>query len=165
MKKLLILLLCAVLLLSFAACASDKPSFESPVQLYYRTKPDENSLTQSVIGAVTAEGAPYAADPAALLNEYLKGTGEEGFLTTFPASTKLLSMEITDGIAKLQLNASLARLSGTDLTIACACIAKTTMELTGVTTVTLRASGETLDGAESITMTADNLILQDIYEE
>ncbi len=163
MNRIISALICAILLLNLCACQADKPDYQQPVQLYYRTVPRENGVSDSVIDAITIEGAGYAADHSAILNEYLKGTGEPGFQTTFPASTKLLSMEILDGTACLQLNASLARLTGAELTIACACIAKTTMELTGAAAVCIRASGETLDGAEEILMTETSLILEDLY--
>ncbi len=163
MKRILSVLICTALLLCLLGCQADKPDYEQPVQLYYRTAPAENGISDSVIGAVTAEGAPYAGDPTAMLNEYLKGTGEAGFLTTFPASTKLLSLEIKDGAVHLLLNASIARLTGADLTVACACIAKTTMELTNTTAIHIRASGDTLDGAEEIVMTESSLILEDLY--
>lgn len=163
MKKLLCLLLCGVVLLTAAACSEEKPKYEAPVRLYYRTFVAEDEIAESVIAPVTVEGAGRLADPKQLLNEYLKGTSEAGFETTFPASTKLLSLEITDETAFLQLNGALARLSGTDLTIACGCITLTTIEITGVTTVHIRASNETLDGAEEIVMDANSLILMDLY--
>ncbi len=163
MKRILCLLLILLLAASMAACQEDKPSFQSPVTVYYRTVAAENDLAESVIGSITLEGAPHKGNPQSLLNEYLKGTSEEGFSTTFPASTKVLGLSVTANSAKLQLNASLARLTGVDLSVACACIALTTMELTGVNTVRISASGTTLDGAEELVLNRDSLILLDLY--
>lgn len=163
MKKMLILSLCLALLMSLTACSEPAPKYEKPIQLYYRTAVTADEIAESVIGPVTVEGAALPEDPQALLNEYLKGTSAVGFLTTFPASTKLLSMELTEDTAILMLNPSITRLSGIDLTIACACITMTTMELTGVTTVRIRASNSSLDGADEIVMDRQTLILQDLY--
>lgn len=162
MKKLISLVLCAAVLFTLAACTEEEPKIEQPVQLYYRTAVADTEIASSVIAPLTAEGAGLKDDPQALLNEYLKGTSESGYLTTFPASTKLLSLELTEDTATLLLNPSITRLSGVDLTVACACITMTTIELTGVTTVRIRASNSTLDGAEEIVMDAESLILQDL---
>lgn len=163
MKNAICLLLCVLILVSVTACQEDAPKFESPVTFYYRTAVSNDEIAESVIGHLTVEGAELLSDPQELLNEYLKGTSAEGFLTTFPASTKLLSLEISEGTASLLLNASITRLTGVDLTVACACITLTTMELTGVTTVHIRASSGTLDGAEEIIMDRQSLIQQDLY--
>ncbi len=162
MKHWICVFLSAVLLLSLAACSEGKPTYEQPVQFYYRTAGTDHDLPDRIIGAVTAEGAGYEGNSAALLNEYLKGTSEEGYASPFPYSTKLLSMEVKDDTAHLLMNSALSRLSGVELSTACACLAMTTMELTGVSTVRIRSGYFTLDGAEEITMTRENLILQDL---
>ncbi len=165
MKKWICIFLCLALLLCLVACDEGKPSYEKPVQFYYRTAATAHDLPDQVIGAVAADGAGYENDPTALINVYLKGTSQEGFQSTFPYSTKLLSLEIIDSAAVLMVNSALSRLSGPELTIACACLSLTTMELTGVSTVRIRSGYFTLDGAEEIIMTRENLILQDLYPE
>ncbi len=153
-----------ILLLLLSACSRESPKYKMPVQLYYCTATADNDISPLVIDTVTAEGSAFANDPVGQLNEYLKGTGEDGFRTTFPASTKLLSLEIDGDTALLTVNTALSRLSGAELSLACACLCLTTMDLTGVNAVTISASGSTLGGAQSITMTRDSLILQDLYD-
>ena len=163
MKRNFCLLLCAVILFCTAACQEEAPKFESPVTFYYRTAVINDEIAASVIGPVTAEGAGLLEDPYALLNEYLKGTSQEGYLTTFPASTKLLTLEVTEETAYLLLNGSITRLTGVDLTIACACITLTTMELTDAKTVHIRSSSGAMDGNEEIIMDRQTLVQQDLY--
>ncbi len=163
MKQILILLLCFALLLSLTACQPDEPVIQRPVTFYYRAVPSEHGIADTVIAPVTAEGAGYEDDLLGLLNKFLKGTTESGLYTTFPTGTQILTMNLTADTAELLLNIRILRLSGADLTIACGCIAKTTMALTGVTTVRMRTVSSTLNGADELVMTADSLILEDLY--
>lgn len=163
MKRILCLILTLSILLCLLGCREDTPTIQQPVELYYRCSYDVSNLPDSIIAPVIAEGAGYTDDIQGLLNSYLRGTSADGFEVTFPASTKILSISVQDGIANLEMNDALARLSGIDLTIACACITMTTIGLTGAQTVRIQAANETLDGAEQIVMDESCLTMLDTY--
>ena len=163
MKKLLCLILSLLFCVNFWGCQEEKPKLEQPVRFYYLTSTPENGIQDKVIDAVSVEGAGKLEDIHSLLNEYLRGTSEPGFETTFPASTKILKLTVSDSIAAVEMNSAIARLSGIDLTIACACITMTVMELTGASQVRISASNSTLDGAETVVMDINSLTMLDIY--
>lgn len=161
MKRLFPILLAIILMFSLIACRSKEDVILQPVNYYYRNAQLTFGAENSLISAKVADAAAFNGDTLAILNDYLNGPDDDRFDVTFPASTKLLQMNLTSGTAYLQMNDSLSRLTGIDLTIACACITKTTMELTGATAVCISTSNELLDGAASITMDESNLILFD----
>lgn len=162
MKRFIIFHLTAALLFGLCACQPENPPPRQPVNFYYRNTEITYGSDSGVISAQVSEGAGYT-DPIDLLNKYLKGPSDSTHDATFPASTKILDMTVQGDTAYLKMNTSLARLTGIDLTIACACITMTTIELTGVTTVTISANGETLDGSDFITMDRSKLMLLDVY--
>lgn len=162
MKKTISFLLAAAICIGLCACQTDTVKLQEPVNFYYRNAEVSYGTSQSLISPLPSESAGYE-DTVALLNTYLKGPGSTAYDATFPASTKVLQINYVGSTAYLTMNDSLARYSGIDLTIACACLTLTVIELTGVTTVTISTSNESLDGASSITMTEESLILLDIY--
>ena len=70
-------------------------------------------------------------------------------------------MELSENSALVILNDATARLTGLDLTIACACLTATVCDMTGVQMVTIKAETQLLDGNKSITMQRDHLLLLD----
>ena len=163
MKKLLSLLLCAALLLPLLGCHEEAEKPQQPVNFYYRRAETQFGSAQGVIAPQVSEGAGYA-DTAALLNAYLKGPSDPAFDNTFPASTKVLSLSVEDGTAYVRLNDSLSLFTGYRLTVACACITLTVLELTDAEAVCITAANEQLDGAASVTMDRASLLLLDLYE-
>lgn len=161
MKRTICVLLCLTLFAALLGCRSENGKLRQPVNFYYRNSETTYGGIDGLISAQASEGADFE-DVTALLNQYLKGPSSNAYQATFPASTKLLSLTVQEDTAYLNMNDALSRLSGIDLTVACACITLTVAELTGVTTVTIRASNADLDGAAVITMNVNALILQDI---
>lgn len=165
MKRIIALLLVMILCLSFWGCEEKETvKIEKPVSFYYRRAQINYGSDDGVIAFCIGEGAGYEEDLTGLLNVYLHNTDDPAFSRTFPAGSQLIKLTITDGVAEIQLNNLFARHTGIDLTIACACLSLTVMELTQVETVCISTTSATLDGAESITMTADSILLLDLYE-
>lgn len=163
MKRLICAFLILVLSVFLFACQPKIEPILQPVNFYYRNAQLRYGSDDGLISAQITESASFAGNVLAILNEYLKGPDSDRFSVTFPASTKVLELEFVGSTAYLQMNDSFSRLTGIDLTIACACITKTTIELTGASAVCISAVNESLDGAPSITMDESSLILIDNY--
>lgn len=161
MKRLLCLLLTLILCFSLMACHDDQPKLQAPVNFYYPRLEPTYGTANGMIAPVSAEGAGF--DQETLLNRYLQGPADKDFVSPFPADTKLLSLTDKDTIINLQLNQNFAQLTGMDLTLACACLTLTTIELTGADTVRIFVKDSTLDGAPQIVMDRNCLTMLDIY--
>ncbi len=163
MKKLLCIFLIISLVLPLWGCQEEPPTYKNPVNFYYPKVTPTFGAEDSLIAIELAEGDGFQNDTIHLLNAYIQGPKTEDFRNIFPTGTKVLALTIKDGIAILQVNKYFADLTGLNLSIACACLTLTVMDLTGAETVHISAKHANLDGKEMIVMDRNNLTLLDLY--
>lgn len=161
MKRMLAFLLLPALILSLLGCAGKSQKISDPVSFYYCRSELTYGAANSVILAETVDAAGHREDPRYLISQYLAGPGSDTLTRTFPEGTTLMSLTTANGTADLILSDTFAGLSGMDLTIACACLTLTVLDLTGVSAVRIRTVSELLDGAEEIIMDRNCLLLLD----
>lgn len=163
MKRILTLTLFAAMLLCLFGCAAKIDEPAEPVRFFYPRPTDSISFVQAdgAITHETRESAGHVGDHAYLLNLYLLGPSGEGLRNPFPSGTKLMFFEVRNGIAEVVLSEPFARLSGMDLTAACACLSLTVRELTGAQTVSIGVAGQQLDGQARITMRLEDILRND----
>ena len=161
MKKTTALLLLLSLCLSLAACGSDEPKLQSPVSFYYPRSEVTYGSADSVIGSERREAAGYQNNYIDLLGLYLKGPISPEFKKPMPAGTELLYLSVENGTAIVTLSDHIARITGMELTVACACLAKTVMAITGAEAVDIRAHSQSLGDTGNIMITKDNILLLD----
>ena len=155
MKRLVSLLLIIALCLPLCACTSP-----NTVTYYFLREPEEYQygVADGVMVGESREAAGHVDDLRYLLILYLHGPVSDNLSSPFPAGTKLVELTREDDSLTVQLTSMFTVLEGTDLTLACACLARTCFALTDVQSVTILAMGrETV----SMTMERDNLLLVD----
>ena len=163
MKRIISLALCAAVMLCLFGCASKINEPAVPVRFFYPLPTDSVSYGQEG-GAIThelREGAGHEGDTNYLLNLYLLGPSAENLHNPFPADTKLVLLQVSNGIADLILSEPFAQLTGMDLTVACACLTLMLSELTGAHAVSVSVNGMQLDGQSRITMQVKDLLMTD----
>jgi hypothetical protein len=79
----------------------------------------------------------------------------------FPAELELLDLNIDSKVLYITVTDQLAELSGLPLTIACACLANTAMEIAPVFKVVIQCKTQLLDGKKSLTFAANTAIFND----
>jgi len=160
MKKPLCLLLCLSLLFFLFGCSQN--TLKAPVEFFYRQNKIPYEAQRSVIGSEIRETVDH---PGYLrtLNLYLQGPASNDFLPTFPEGSKIITLSQAPGAISLVLSDKFASLTGIDLSIACICLTKTVIQLTGCTVVTIQAESLQLDGKNSITLDDSSAILYDSY--
>ena len=153
MRKIIVLVL-ATLLLSGCVQVSDTATF------YYARYEDAYSYGQpnAVISGEHRDITGHRQDLKYLLTLYFHGPTMEYLRTPFPSGMVLRSVEQQDGTLYVELSSSLTLLRGTDLTLACACLAQTCFGLSDASAVTITAEGL---GFVSMTLTRDSLLLMD----
>ena len=161
MKRLISLLLLCALVLSLSACQKEEQKIQEPVNFYYLRQEATYGSADSLITTVIAEGMDYKNDPAGLLNLYLQVPEDSNYRSPFPSGTRIISMEHANSIVRLTLSENFAALTGMDLTIACACLTLTTLDLTGAGSVRISVEGTTLNGSDYIRMDRSCLTLLD----
>lgn len=161
MKRLFVLLLITALCSPLLGCAKETAHIQEPVSFYYRRKTLAYGEENSVILSENRESVGHQNSPEYLLKEYLAGPISDNLARTFPPRTTLVQLTVDNSKATIILSSHIANLTGMDLTIACACLTLTTMELTGAETVEIRAKDALLDDAESIIMDRECLLFLD----
>lgn len=159
MKRKICLILCLCLLAGFCGCSDDP--LQDGGYFYYRQSEIKYASENAVIGAELRDLSGLREDPNALLAAYFAGPETSALESPFPRDTYVVAWTLEDGTLSLVMNEGFAALSGVDLSIACACISRTFLELLSVRQVVIRAVDSLLDGSASITMTQDNLLLKD----
>lgn len=163
MKRIIALTLWVAAMFCLFGCAAKIDEPAEPVRFFYPRPTDSISFVQKdgAITHETRESAGHVGDHAYLLNLYLLGPSAEGLRNPFPSGTKLMFFEVRNGIAEVVLSEPFARLSGMDLTAACACLSLTVQELTGAQTVSIGVAGQQLDGQTRITMRLEDILRND----
>lgn len=163
MKRTICLILILSALFGLVACQAEEP-LKDPVNFYYHRIETQFGKENGVIDVMVVEGSGKKDDYLALLNEYLRGINDSTFSATFPTSTRITELSIQNNTAYLIMNPVLGQYSGMALTIACACLTLTTIELTGVQRVSIRINNGTLNGSDEIIMDKDSILLLDAYQ-
>lgn len=165
MKRWLSILTIAMLLLSWCGCTQKQEEFIDPINFYFlQNQPDDHILhgnADSVITPVKVEGNKIRRAPALVLEAYFATQSTEVCHSPFPENTKLVSWEANGHTLIITLSDEVALLTGIDLSLACASLTITCMELWNYNAVQIRADTMLLDGKTSITMNAADLLLVD----
>ena len=161
MKRLICFILSAALLLTLAGCMKTTEDFENPVIFYYCRSKVTYHTADGVIASELREAGSKAGDYVSLLNLYLKGPEDEDLSRTFPKGTTVVSLEVHEETAELVLGDYFSALTGMELSLACACLTLTVCEMTGAESLTVSTETTLLDGSRSMTLWADQILLED----
>lgn len=165
MKRLICILLCLFLIVMSSACAQQQSEFTDPVAFYYLRVQDPDSIHHGSIDSIIApdirEGHDLRGNTELLLQRYLSGPVSDTCRSPFPVGTYLVQYEMDGTTLSVTLSDHVARLTGMDLTLACACMTRTLLDLTDANAVRIQAETLYLDGKASITMNQSILVLLD----
>lgn len=164
MKKWILWLLIGALLLGCWGCAPRQEKLTYPIRFYYL--PDEYTFgaADSVFEWEAREGNGMQNDLNALLTLYLQGPQSQNLHSPFPSGTELLHLDRMEDTLHITLSEEFASIQGFKLTLACAALTKTVLELTDCVNVRITAETATLNGKKFIIMNAENLLLLDNIE-
>ena len=159
MKRMICMILLIVLFLP--GCDSQEEVFTEPVNFYYMKADVTYFSAEGVITKEIREADNYRQNYEYLLGLYLQGPESRTLKQLFPQYVKLVGLQISEDHASITLSDIFAKLTGLELTIACACLTATVCDMIGVQTVTIQAETRLLDGNKSITMTWEDILLLD----
>ena len=159
MKKTTVFLLLIAMLFSLIGCAERKEPITTPVSFYYLRSEFTYGDTNSVTASEVQDASLFSNDHFAILSAYLAGPKSEDLKSPFPTGTTLMQLSVANGTAGMILSDNIAALTGIQLTVACVCLTRTVMELTGVERVEISAETKLLGGSKSIIMDSRNVYL------
>lgn len=160
MKRVMSLLLAALLTLSLAACTATEEPVEG-LTLYGLTA-EEARLGGDIISGSTVvpwEELPEEREAQVqAVMEHLMESGE-GYLSPIPESVSLRSVTMSGSTACVDLSVSYSFLSGMELSIADYCIVLSLTQLTGVYAVRITAEGREIAHRSKQTLVAKDVLL------
>lgn len=160
MKKLLAALLLCAMLMTLTACGYDR--MQQTVSFYYPRREIVYGDDSGVIGAETRDAADRTDDLRYLLAMYMQGPLDETFYSPFPSGCKLQSVSTAGDDLAITLSSRFSSLEGLDLSIACASLARTALELSGAESVHIKAAAQDESGsAVNIILTRTSLLLEE----
>lgn len=161
MKKALPLLMVLLSLLLLIGCNQSETAAKSSVNFYYRTA-EVAFGTES--GVIIPENREINTDDIQLiLKQYLEGPKSEKLISPFPENLTIRGFNYGPARTSLTLSTHIADIKDSELTIACACIAKTVFELTDTRSLEIKSDSGLIGGSQSIILMCNDLILYDDY--
>lgn len=160
MKRLIIFTVFVALLVCLTGC--NKQEFQIPANFYYPRAEYAYHTSDGVIAPEVREVYGYHSEKQ-ILAIYLYGPVANSLVNPFPSGTQVVDVVKADNSVCITLSDQFAKLTGAQLMLASASLAKTAMELTGVSFVRLQCSSQPLDGEQFILIDkATILYLDDI---
>lgn len=164
MKRKLILFLIPALLCCFLGCSSEATGTTAntnTVEFYYQRTSYIYGASDGVIASETREIANRISTLPYLLSLYLRGPLDEDLTAPFPAGTKLLNVTQDGSTLCVTLDSTFSNLKNMNLTVACACIAKTCFSLADVTQVQIRSIAPENADSVNVVISIDSMLLYD----
>lgn len=100
-----------------------------------------------------------------LLDLYLQGPLSDNLQNPFPQNLRLLSVHTDGKTVYMTVTDELATISGASLILACSCLGRTAMELTGCSSAEIRCESLLLDGRRTIFINENNILYSDSMSE
>jgi len=126
-----------------------------PVTFYYLQTDYTFGREPRVIVPEEREASGHKADLSYLLTLYLMGPAEEEHRTPLPSGTQILNVKYRGNTVSMELSNSVYVLSDAELTLACACLTLTCLDITDAQQVSITYQDRT------VTMSGDSLTLID----
>ena len=166
MKRIFILMLCGLLLLSAMGCGAAETGPEAPAYELYFVEADLKEANGR--GALRAEAAylPHELSDAgpeeqakSLMESLLQGPLDMTLKSPIPAGTSLLSLKLQGGRATVDLSAGYASLSGVALTLADYAVTLTLTQVPEISSVKITVRGQELAYRNKQTFASRDVLL------
>lgn len=161
MKRLLSLLLAALLLGMAVSCGAQEAQTPEGWALYYLTDTEQCQGGDAIGAEYCALELPEDPQRAAeqLLARYWQGPKDESLTSPLPTGLQLLSVTVQSGRVTVDVSGQYGTLSGVELTLADSCLTLTLTQLSGIYSVTILVRGRALEyRAEQVLRRRDVLL-------
>ena len=168
-KRIISLLLAAVLAASLCACGEQQAADGGSLRLYCPADLSEQNKSAGGGDAVQGIAIPWADITAGdrgrqqqaqyIMEQLLGGCTAEGFIAPIPVGTQLLSCTVTGGTVSVDMSSEYDQLIGIDRTIADYCITLSLMQLDGIYAVRLTVNGLLPEGRTNGVYTSAEVLL------
>ena len=160
MKRFICVIIVLLTLLSMVGCTAKESDIIKPANFYYRTAAVK--YQSDAITAEIRESSGYdSGDLKGLMQLYIDGPISKEYINPFPRGLKVVDVTVNSSNVQLQFNDRLALLNNTDMSIACACLTLTTLDLTHRSRIIITAADASGNIIYTASMTKDQILLND----
>ena len=162
MKRILCLILTLLILAVMAGCHyHDNGEFLEPVEFYYPRQSEHFAYgaQDGVLAAEMREASGHTDDLEYLIPMYLRGPQDEKLRSPFPEGCTLVEVRSGGNMLVVILSEEFTTLEGTELTLACAGLARTCFSLTDAQRI--RIDSSSANKTFAITLKPDSVLLLD----
>ena len=157
-------LMCCILVLSCLFCCFGCSADETgSVNFYYVRDTYQYGQEDGVMVAEIRDTTEFS-DAQAVMNAYLDGPQDATLHSPFPSGTTILEFLIETETLRITLSSHVAALSKIDQVLACACFARTAMELMGVNAVRFESNSTDFTKMDPILIDRGSILLYDNYQ-
>ena len=162
MKRILCLILALLSVILCGCHYAEGGDILEPVEFYY----PRNSTSfvygtdSGVIDYEVREASGHVGDLSYLLTMYLYGPQDEDLRSPFPAGCTLTSLRSEGDTLFITFSEAFTALENTELTLACAAVAKTCLSMTDFTNICIDAKSESR--TVSILLNSESLLFADL---
>jgi len=161
MKKVTAMILCLFLCCTICSCNMSSDQSSTAVSFYYTTDIIHYKTNSNVIEKEIFDAGAQRSDLEYLLTTYLSGPTNDKMISPFPPAVKLSQATVKDNTVNIVLSNEFAMLAGHELTIACACLTLTALNITQAESVLISADSALLNNTEFISMDGSCIYLVD----
>lgn len=161
MRRRICLMLALASLLLSACHFSESGDILEPVEFFYPRSSDQfvYGASDGVIASEMREASGHVGDLNYLITMYLRGPQDKNLESPFPAGCKLEEVRTGGNVLCIVLSSEFTTLENTDLTLACAALAKTCLPLSNMQRIRIDSASD--EKTFTITLTEDSLLLTD----
>ena len=161
MKRTILITFLLCILFLLVSCTKELPQTGTQVRFYYIKNDLEFGTDAPLLTSALRTVPTEDNTPEALIRLYLNGPTSYDCVSPFPGGTELVEMYVDGTRASLLLSPHIGTLSPSQQTIAYACLTRTVIELTGVTTVQVRLQNYLINGEETAVFSEDSFAFFD----
>lgn len=165
MKGIRIIALLIMISLCLSACGNKVTTYHNTVTYYYRTVDVQYGEMDGVVVAESRETDIAPDDYEQLVSAYLNGPRESNHISPYPAGIYLVRLIMGADRVYITLSSHMGMLSGSDLMIACACLTKTVLGITGVHSMEISSEKTLLNDQSYLVFTESDFAYMDMYAQ
>ena len=140
-----------ILAISLLSGCTDPHTNIQNVTFYYVHNDIVFGTESGVIASTQIQVTGNNTDYQKLLEKYFRGPTNYDCTSPFPAGITLEEFNMDANKVQILLSPHMSTLSGIQFTIACACLTRTVLEMTGSQSVQIRIQDNLIYGQESVT--------------
>lgn len=164
MKKILVAFTIISILLTAVGCGTNNDKGSDEILFYYCRQEIGFHTSDSVITAETRSAREIGTDADGIIREFLSGPKTAGLSMPFPNNVTLIQTNTTADTLHITLSKECADMTELDLTLSCACLAKTLFPCINADKIAITAENGFTNSDKELVFTRESVLTEDMTQ-